>query len=417
MRISRVAVALIVAAVGSAPAIALGGFQVEKGTLYLQPGGTVLLRTEQEIVLSKGRNVLAPVAVPPYVALEKLSVGFPDKEADVTLSEAELQKDSAEEQANPASQRLAIVAESRIGGRAKLSLVYPAKNLGWFAENECKLPAGDDTAYLQLRLCFVNDSEIALADMRVLVPESGHAPVGVAREGPGSVPYSAIARAAPGPAPEPIGLSYGANMFELGRPFSIGPSGKKSVVVGKWAISPKPGYVEIRSRFTGSPPVLGACLTEGDSWRQVSMAARRILRFEPGPHAEPLRLLPGRVLLTSYGETLLTYLDAESWSKQDSLVLISWPTDDVNLRHNQASFREIYKGRACSEKIVLTVKNARDTRQQVRVREPLFRSTKFSVLSASLPCNIATDGTIEFQLDIEPKQETSIEYEIRYDAT
>jgi len=416
MRISQAAVALVAVALVAAPRMAQGDVQVEKWTLYLQPGGTALLRTDLDVRLSKGLNVLAPLPVPSYVTLEKLSVRFPGNEADVTLSEVELQRDGPDKPAKTGSQRLVIVAESRIRGQAGLSLVYPAKGLRWSAGNECKLPTGNEMGYLSLRLSFANESDTALVDMRVLVPESGQASGGAVRDRPEPALSSATARIAPMGATEPAPLYYGVSLFALDRQLSIEAGGRKSVVLGKWPVSQLPSYFEIKTTFSGGRPTPDPCITDSQSWRQVSTAARTVLRLAPAADAEPPRLLPGKVLLTNYGETSITYLEAEGWSKQDNVILVSWGADQVSVQRSQRSFQEIYRGRACTERIALTLRNATDMTQQVKVQEPLFRSAKFAVVSASAPYNISTDGAIEFRLDIEPKQEASIEYEIRYDT-
>lgn len=74
-------------------------------------------------------------------------------------------------------------------------------------------------------------------------------------------------------------------------------------------------------------------------------------------------------------------------------------------------------GLAMAETVRLRLRNGNDAVQKVRVREHLYRWTRWDVIETSQPFERRDDDAIEFTVDVPAKGEASIGYRVRYHWT
>ncbi len=74
-------------------------------------------------------------------------------------------------------------------------------------------------------------------------------------------------------------------------------------------------------------------------------------------------------------------------------------------------------GLALAETVSVRLRNSNDSRQQVRVREHLYRWTRWDIVESSQPFERRDDDAIEFLVDVAANAESTISYRVRYHWT
>lgn len=424
MRISQVLTTLAVLIPLGGSSVMAGDLHVEGAALFLRGDGTALLRHDIRLTLSERKTALASLVVPAYVRPADLHVAFPGDESSVTVLSMELAPLRADEATAADGQLLTITVDSRIRGKADLCLAYLVRGVRWSALNECRLPTAEDKGFLSSSLSIVNQSQVSFDYTRVFHP--GSSPWGSPEFAGNDRPLSsefparpALPRPRPVPAP-PAGADarlpmHEKPMSELPDVVSLGAGMTKSVTLGKWPIDSVSTYTEVKTVFSGLAPATGTCLTGRDIWSKVRTSASMVVKVVPAGN-EPVRLPPGAVRLSYFGESSLAYMKAARWDHEGKAILLSCASSELRCRRAQQAFAQAYPDHVCTETIAVEMANPADGLHDVRILEPLFRARSFRILAADVPYNIADDGGIEFQLTLQPRETTTLSYQVRYAA-
>lgn len=389
----------------------------DEGTLLLKPSGEVLLKKNLNLNLTNGDNLVDIAYVPSYLAAENLSLSFLQNEANITVWEITLGPVSDEDQILADRYQMSLNLHSRIQGTIMLSLLFRLDNIQWTSYNECRLPSEDGKGFLTSTVCLSNDSHVDLKDMHVLVAKSGCPPA--ARRGtreriPLASNYGEPSRSAAGGV---VTEEAAIPMFTLKSAVSLAPKERKWLTVGKWLLSGVQTGYQIKSSLSSYEAQPERLLSDARVWQYAKPSTSQIMKavLDAEIDSEHVILFPGAVKLTSAAENPLVHASAPEWSAHNGVFHLFIPSNLVSLQRRQDNFKEVYEGRVCTEAINLKVANHAKKKVTIQIYEPLFRSTKFTIIGANAPYTITKDKHLHFSIQIEADERKILSYEVKYE--
>ncbi|MFB9068676.1 DUF4139 domain-containing protein [Pseudofulvimonas gallinarii] len=294
--------------------------------------------------------------------------------------------------------QLRLGVESPRAGVQDLQLSYPTAGIAWRPEYVARLKGGRDcrvdfASFAQI----VNQSGHSFSSARIKLVAGPPERENLASSGNGSgLPPFRLAN----PADLPNGSSQQVALI----PEQRGQRCKADLLYVGQALRVHPGRVPM------TDPAYGA-----GGMRQV----RRTLSFKLSGDAT---IPAGRVRLLAEDEVdgtldMLGEKQIAGTRPDQPLDLGMGIAPGLRGERQVTDFLQEPDGLAVAETVSVRLRNSNGTRQQVRVREHLYRWTRWDIVQSSQPFERRDHDAIEFLLDVPANGEASISYRVRYHWT
>ena len=315
---------------------------------------------------------------------------------------------------------LAWQLSAKRGWRHDIRVTYQTGGITWWADYNLLFTPGRDansgTVDLGAWVSLLNQSGVDYPEARLKLVAGE-----VNRAQPRAVPMVAEMRAmtmeSDAGFEEKAFFEY--HLYTLGRPVTIANNSTKQVELLERAqrIPARKQLLFDGTRgfgWGGAPMVDRDFLPQGESkvevWLQFENDAKSGLGIPlPAGRVRVSQLDPADGGLEFIGEDTLGHTP-----RNERVRLLLGNAFDVVGERRQVDFTVDTRARVAEEEIEVSVRNRKQEAVEVTVREALYRSAGWRLLSHSLPYDKRDAGTIEFSARIGPDAEQVIRYRVRY---